>query len=298
MQNSTNRGEEKNGSSMQSMACIASSLSRLGVTDKELARYASQDHLDHRLLDLARRIKYRSWQSHYALELDHVLEIVRSWPGVTEEAIQEAIQDAQTVVCDDGVVANDDHIGRKYDYARDDHPLLRVVVTVYKATPHETFLYALERIKETYGESVCDLDPIFASDEFQDCIRLRETAAPDYRNCIKIELVNFGTHALGVSSEGDWSTKRNGAHASALFALAQHIELIADMKDEDDDGMWLMPLLQIYGYSARFTSDPDHWAGWEPCPEVWVDKGILKIFIGTGDGKTNCQTQPILWVDD
>lgn len=119
--------------------------------------------------------------------LEEKLKQVRSWPGVSQDAL-----DAACVAADyDGTM-----LGYGRHESRDPH--LDIVVTVHRETLLATMLYLRERIQEVFGTAAegryGEWELMYQHLTQEDQVQLIPGAQPFIPNSVKIEVVDFGAN--------------------------------------------------------------------------------------------------------
>lgn len=179
----------------------------------------------------------------YFTPLREKLQLVRSYPGITDVVIDKALHEAQA----SGLLA-------RYEAERRRNATLDAVVSVYLDTVPATFLYA----RDIADRNGCGYHHWY-EDIDHTRIRLMK-GVPDHRNCVKIEVLDLaanwhrGADALVPKRIRD----RNSAHAAVIYAAAQNPELMEQM-----DGECLPRNIILGGYEfnmARYHPDEPPWS--------------------------------------
>lgn len=142
------------------------------------------------------------------LPLVDKLALVRTWPGVTEEAIQAALQEgAERII--------------KFQQTSLVQPLLDIVICVYREDAQATLLFALNRLREAFNlDSVSGIDDRFWYQPRRIAYRT-EITAPSNQVCL--EVVDLGAKfdpVIGFVPERTCGIK--SAHAAVFYAAVQN----------------------------------------------------------------------------
>ncbi|TAK03883.1 hypothetical protein EPO34_01855 [Patescibacteria group bacterium] len=213
------------------------------------------------------------------------LEMVRNYPGVTQEMIAEALDEANV----SGLLG-------RYEAESPEYPRLDVVVTVYRESVLATFLYARDRMREAFGEGFSQWEHAYGEGVDENRIRLLE-GVPDHRNCVRIEVLD-----LRDCCEPQKRTlpERDGYMPSAfrvprsatfapIYAGAQSPRWVRQMSTADDDVPWVI-------CGGIELNDPCLDKLWGALPGVRLFEGKAELFAMKCDCWVypNC-AMPSLW---
>ncbi|MFH1047936.1 MAG: hypothetical protein V1738_06565 [Patescibacteria group bacterium] len=182
--------------------------------------------------------------------LEDKLAQVRSWPGVTEEMIQIALEEGKERIA-------------LFKRESPTNRLLDIVVSVYKPTAHETLAYAIERMEETFGDQSRRTTELYTNIG-ESYIRRLDGAAVIIKtgvswlegisvptSGVRIEVVDLGANY--DLKDGMVPAAKSGpesAHASVLFAAAQDPEWIRQM-----GGIGWVPYVIAAGFKLTVSDD-------------------------------------------
>lgn len=211
--------------------------------------------------------------------LEDKIEMVKRWPGIAERFSET---DFARVVEEAS-----DRLAR-FERESPEHPLLDVVVSVYFDTPHETFAYARDRMRDTFAEKFWQWPDAYDSDIDANRSALIEGIA-NYRNCIRVEIIDLGANwKLNDEMIPKDTCGKNSAHAGVIYAAAQDPEWVRQMNL--DQGV---PYAIAGGYKLNVPCDDP----WTRVPGVYFDHddgnaGLSAFWFDD----SSCETAlPVLW---
>lgn len=151
------------------------------------------------------------------------LEMVKAWPGITEEMLASALEEAKV----------SGRLGR-YEAESPKNPLLEVVVTVYRESVPATLLYARNRMRQVFGnEKFSQWEDAYGQEVDDNRVRLLKDV-PDHRDCVRIEVVDLGEN---LNRKDGFLPKdiRNAKSATfaPIYAAAQSSEWVRQMDGEN-----------------------------------------------------------------
>ena len=195
-------------------------LGRMGTSEEQVKKLLGSDALMERWVrQLVEQPELRLRHGRFHSMQDKLTQAL-NWPGhpFTEEHFVMAMEEATT----SGRLA-------RFEAEADKNPLLNVVVSIYLATAHQTFAYARDRMRDTFGP---DRFSQWAQ-AYADITAERLALAKDvvgYRDCVRIEVIDLGAH---------WNTKqgfvpnevrgKDSAHAAVLYSAAEDPDWVRQM---------------------------------------------------------------------
>ena len=224
--------------------------------------------------------------------LEDKLELVREWPGVTDEMIDAAMEEAK------------DRIAR-FMAESPNNPLLDIVVSVYLDDVISTFEYAMQRMQEAWGDKL-DLDNRAKGSmihKSEPLVRYLEneggrTIVPVFRNCVRIEVVDLGANF--DPKKGIFAPEvrgKNSAHFAVVYAAIQDPVWVSQIDGKK------VPEVEACGLELN---DPYCALEWSFTVLVdyrpyWADKErkktIYKVFVWVSQLTTRDKDKavPVLW---
>jgi hypothetical protein len=216
------------------------------------------------------------------------LQMVREWPGVTGQMIEQACVGLEEKVA-------------FYENAIPDRPQLDIVVSVYRHTVGETVQYALERIGEAFGGR------IWLSDKLKGDLLWRvqygegnwgdryAQVVTGYRDCVRVELVDLDECPREIPTENGTLTYRrvrqhDAAHMAVLYAAAQDPEWFKWQSKSTErricDGVIVSGLeVNVGEVPGDGRKNPLHrfYPDWNGLISLYYAHGNRKLHIGVND---------------
>ncbi len=138
------------------------------------------------------------------------LEMVSRWPDVDPAAVDAAYRRA----LEDGTLA-----GYEREVAAGNR-FLDIVVTVYRGTPAETFLYAQQRMREAHGDSYNTLEEICVKGPDADrVVVISSDVRPFIPNHIAIEVIDLAANWDPNNGFGFFDIQEAQSSDLATFAV-------------------------------------------------------------------------------
>lgn len=207
------------------------------------------------------------------------IEVVKRWPGIagrfSDADFTRAMKEAEARIA-------------RFERESPERPLINVVVSVYLDTPHATFAYARDRMRDAFGDKFRQWSDAYHSNIDEKRIALIDDVM-DHRNCVRIEVIDLGANWRPKEGMIPKDTRgKNSAHAGVLYAAAQDPEWVRQMNPSQG-----VPFALAGGYKLN-VPDYDPWMD-APRVDFCRDAGKAGLYAFRCDCPDCKAALPLLW---